>query len=256
MLRRCPVNELKGKVAIITGGASGIGLSAVELFLEEGARVVCADIQDEVGHGLADRFDRSSFRYIHADVSRENDIESMVNLAVAEFGQLDVLFNNAGIEGENAATADATVENWDRVLSIDLKGVFLGMKYAIPAMLDSGGGTIVNTASVAGLVGFAGITAYCAAKGGVIQLTKAAALEYATSGIRVNAICPGVIDTPMVRRFVRDNAQARAGMTAIEPVGRMGTAREVAELALFLASERSSFLTGAIVPVDGGLVAR
>lgn len=250
------MNELNGKVAIVTGGASGIGLAAVDLFLEEGAKVVCADIQDEAGEALSNRFDRARFRYIHADVSRENDVESMVNMAVGEFGRLDVLFNNAGIEGEQAPTADATLENFDRVIAINLRGVFLGMKYGIAAMAKNGGGSIVNTASVAGLVGFAGIPAYCAAKGGVVQLTRGAAIEYATQGVRVNCVCPGVIDTPMVERFAHGDAAARAGMEAMEPVGRLGTAREVAELALFLASDRSSFMTGAVIPVDGGFVAR
>jgi NAD(P)-dependent dehydrogenase (short-subunit alcohol dehydrogenase family) len=171
-------------------------------------------------------------------------------------GRLDVLFNNAGIEGEQAPTADTTLDNWDRVIGINLRGVFLGCKYGIEAMLRTGGGAIVNNASVAGLVGFAGIPAYCAAKGGVVQLTRTAALEYATRGVRVNCLCPGVIDTPMVQRFTRDDAKARAQMEMLEPVGRMGTPREVAELALFLASDRSSFVTGAVIPVDGGFVAR
>jgi NAD(P)-dependent dehydrogenase (short-subunit alcohol dehydrogenase family) len=179
----------------------------------------------------------------------------MVHLALSQYGRLDVLFNNAGIEGEQAPTADATIDNWERVLAINLKGVFFGMKHGIRAMLQ-GGGSIVNNASVAGLVGFAGIPAYCASKGGVVQLTRTAALEYATQGIRVNCLCPGVIDTPMVERFTHDNPEARAQLSALEPVARLGKAAEVAELALFLASDRSSFITGAVIPVDGGFVAR
>jgi NAD(P)-dependent dehydrogenase (short-subunit alcohol dehydrogenase family) len=180
----------------------------------------------------------------------------MVHLALSQYGRLDVLFNNAGIEGDQAPTADATLDNWERVIGINLKGVFLGVKHGIKAMLEHGGGSIINNASVAGLVGFAGIPAYCASKGGVVQLTRTAALEYATQGVRVNCLCPGVIDTPMVERFTHGQREAEQQMQAMEPVGRFGTAREVAELALFLASDRSSFITGAVIPVDGGFVAR
>lgn len=187
---------------------------------------------------------------------RKSDVEAMVHFALSEYGRLDVLFNNAGIEGEQAPTADATIDNWERVIAINLKGVFLGMKHGIQAMLRTGGGSIINNASVAGLVGFPGIPAYCASKGGVIQLTRTAALEYASQGVRVNCLCPGVIDTPMVEHFTHDNPEALAGLKQMEPVGRLGRPQEVAELALFLASDRSSFITGAVVPVDGGFVAR
>jgi NAD(P)-dependent dehydrogenase (short-subunit alcohol dehydrogenase family) len=174
---------------------------------------------------------------------------------VESYGRLDVLFNNAGVEGEQAPTADCTLENFDRVIAINLRGVFLGMKYGIAAMLKAGGGSIINNASVAGLVGFAGIPAYSASKGGVIQLTKTAALEYAKERVRVNVICPGVIWTPMVERFTSAGEEARRAMEAMEPVGRFGTAEEVARLALFLAGEDSSFCTGAPFVVDGGFVA-
>jgi NAD(P)-dependent dehydrogenase (short-subunit alcohol dehydrogenase family) len=180
----------------------------------------------------------------------------MVMLALSHYGRLDVLFNNAGIEGEQATTADATLDNWDRVIDINLKGVFLGLKYGIEAMLRNGGGSIINNASVAGLVGFPGIPAYCASKGGVVQLTRTAALECATQGVRINCLCPGVIETPMVERFTQGNPEAQVQMREMEPVGRLGRAKEVAELALFLASDRSSFITGAVIPVDGGFVAR
>lgn len=160
------------------------------------------------------------------------------------------------MEGEQGSTADCTLENFDRVIAVNLRGVFLCMKYAIPLLLESGGGSIINNASVAGLVGFPSVAAYCASKGGVIQLTRAAALEYATRGLRVNAICPGVIDTPMVQRFTQGKPEVIAQMTAMEPVGRLGTPEEVAALALFLASDESSFITGMALPVDGGLVAR
>jgi NAD(P)-dependent dehydrogenase (short-subunit alcohol dehydrogenase family) len=252
------LDELKNKVAVVTGAASGIGKAAVELFASEGAAVVAADVQDDAGQCLADELARKghSVSFIHTDVSRENDVAAMIHLALSHYGRLDVLFNNAGIEGEEGPTAEATLENWERVIDVNLKGVFLGMKHGIAAMLQHGGGSIVNNASVAGLVGFAGVPAYCAAKGGVVQLTRTAAIEYATQNVRVNCLCPGVIDTPMVERATHGQPEAEAAITALEPVGRMGTPREVAQLALFLASDRSSFLTGAIIPVDGGFVAR
>jgi NAD(P)-dependent dehydrogenase (short-subunit alcohol dehydrogenase family) len=252
------MNELNGKVAIVTGGSSGIGRAAVELFADEGAVVVIADVADDPGRDLADRLasKRQTATFVHADVSREADVQAMVTLAVAQFGRLDVLFNNAGIEGDQAMIAEVALDNWERVIDINLKGVFLGTKYGVQSMLRSGGGAIINNASVAGLVGFAGASAYCASKGGVVQLTRAAALEYATHGIRVNCLCPGVIQTPMVERFTHGDPQAESQLTAMEPIGRVGQPEEVAQLALFLASDRSSFLTGAVIPVDGGFVAR
>lgn len=180
----------------------------------------------------------------------------MVERAVTMYGRLDVLFNNAGIEGPQALTADYDEADFDRVIGVNLKSVFLGMKYAIPAMLKSGGGSIINTSSVAGLVGFPNIVAYCASKGAVVQMSKTTALEYATQGIRVNAICPGVIWTPMVERFTGTSEEARAQFAASQPVNRFGSSEEVAALALFLASDEASFVTGAALPVDGGFVAR
>jgi NAD(P)-dependent dehydrogenase (short-subunit alcohol dehydrogenase family) len=252
------MNELKGKVAVVTGGASGIGRAAVELFAREGAAVVAADVTDDAGQQVADDIAAAggSCTFLHVDISKESDVEAMIQMALSHYGRLDVLFNNAGIEGDQAPTAESTVENWDRVIAINLRGTFLCLKHGIAAMLPRGGGSIVNNASVAGLVGFAGIPAYCASKGGIVQLTRTAALEYATQGIRVNCLCPGVIDTPMVRRFTHGEAAATDQFTAMEPVGRLGRASEVAELALFLASDRSSFVTGAVIPVDGGFVAR
>ena len=252
------MGELEGKVAVITGAASGIGRAAVELFAEEGAVVLAADVQDDAGQALADELAARGRTcvFVHADVSKESDAAAMADLALSQYGRLDVLFNNAGIEGEQAPTADATIDNWERVIAINLTGVFLGLKHGIRAMLRNGGGSIINNASVAGLVGFPGIPAYSASKGGVIQLTRTAALEYAEQGIRVNCLCPGVIETPMVERFTHDNPDALAQLTQLEPVGRLGRPQEVAQLALFLGSDRSSFITGAIIPVDGGFVAR
>lgn len=252
------MNKLAGKVTIVTGAASGIGEATALLFAAEGASVLAADRDRERGEAvvkaITDKGGTASF--LATDVSKPEDVQAMIAAAVKAYGKLDVIFNNAGIEGEmNKPTADCTLENWDRVIAINLTGVFLGMKYAIPEMLKAGGGSIINNASVAGVVGFAGIPAYCAAKGGVIQLTKTAAVEYATQKIRVNAICPGVIWTPMVQRATGDSAEGRAAFEAMEPVGRFGTAEEIANMALFLASDDSSFCTGAPFIVDGGFVA-
>jgi len=251
------MGKLDGKVAIVTGAASGIGRATAALFAAEGAKVVAADWSDAEGTKAVEAITASGGAavFVRVDVSQPDDVQAMIRKAVDLYGGVDVIFNNAGVEGEQAITADCSLENWDRVININLKGVFLGMKYALPEMLKRGGGSIINNASVAGIVGFRSIPAYCASKGGVIQLTKAAALEYAAQGIRVNAICPGVIWTPMVERFVGDNAEARKAFEAMEPVGRFGSPEEVARMALFLASDDSSFCTGAPFVVDGGFVA-
>jgi NAD(P)-dependent dehydrogenase (short-subunit alcohol dehydrogenase family) len=248
------MGRIEGKVAITTGAGSGIGRATAIRFAAEGAKVIVADItgaEDETAKAIG-----GDAIAVHADVSNSSDVRSMVGFARSHFGRLDVIFNNAGIEGAQAPTADCTEENFDRVISVNLRGVFLGMKYAIPLMIESGGGSIINNASVAGLVGFRGIPAYCASKGGVVQLTKTAALEYATQRIRVNAICPGVIWTPMVQRFTAGSAEAEAAFRAMEPVERFGTPEEIASMALFLASDESSFITGAALAVDGGFVAQ
>ena len=251
------MGRLDGKVAIVTGGASGIGRATVLLFAREGAKVLVADWDEERGAEVVEEAAKEGgeARFVKVDVSNGEDVRAMVSAAVESFGRLDVLFNNAGVEGEQAPTADCTLENFDRVIAINLRGVFLGMKYGIPEMLKTGGGSIINTASVAGLVGFMNIPAYCASKGGVIQLTKTAALEYAKQNVRVNVICPGVIWTPMVERFAGPREQAEQARGALEPVGRFGTAEEVAQMALFLASDDSTFCTGAPFVVDGGFVA-
>jgi len=251
------MGKLDGKTTIITGAASGIGRATAMLFAAEGARVAVADWSEE-GEGVAAGIRASGIDaiFVKTDVSNPDDVQAMIAAAVGRWGALHVIFNNAGVEGVmGVPTAEASLENWQRVISINLTGVFLGMKYAIPELLRSGGGSIINNASVAGIVGFQGIGAYCASKGGVIQLSKTAALEYATQGIRVNAICPGVIDTPMVQRSIGDSAETAAAFRAMEPVGRFGTPEEVARVALFLASDDSSFCTGAPFVVDGGFVA-
>ena len=246
--------RLSGKVAIITGAGSGIGAATARRFVLEGARVVVVDITG-VEEKIAGELGEHAVA-VHADVANSSDVRSMIDAATSRFDRLDILVNNAGIEGEQAPTAECTEENFDRVVAVNLRGVFLGMKYGIPAMIASGGGSIINTASVAGLVGFAGIPAYCASKGGVIQLSKTAALEYAGQKIRVNAVCPGVIWTPMVERLTGGTEEGRAAIVALEPVGRMGSAEEIADLILYLASDESAFVTGAAIPIDGGFVAR
>lgn len=250
--------KLDGKVAIVTGAASGIGRASAQAFAREGAKVVVADVTVQGGEEtiqlIKDAGGEATF--VKADVSKATEVEELIERTVKEHGRLDCAFNNAGIEGAQAPTHECTEENWDRTIAINLKGVWLCMRYEIPRMLERGGGSIVNCSSVAGVIGFPNLPAYCASKGGINQLTRTAALEYATSGIRVNAICPGVIDTPMVKRFTADNAEAQAGFLTMEPVGRLGKPEEIAEAALWLCSDDASFVTGHPLVVDGGMVAR
>ncbi|HEY8446257.1 MAG TPA: SDR family oxidoreductase [Thermomicrobiales bacterium] len=249
---------MQGKVAVVTGAASGIGRATALAFAKEGARVVVSDVDAEGGEATVRMIRECGGEaiFVRADVSRTAEVRELIATAVGTFGRLDYAFNNAGIEGESAPTADATEENWDRVIDINLKGVWLCMKHELPAMLESGGGAIVNCASVAGLVGFPGIGPYVASKHGIVGLTKTAALEYATAGIRINAVCPGVIQTPMIDRFTGGAKEAAEEMVAMEPVGRFGTPEEIAAAVVWLCSDAASFVTGVALPVDGGLVAR
>jgi NAD(P)-dependent dehydrogenase (short-subunit alcohol dehydrogenase family) len=249
---------LEGKIALVTGAGSGIGRATALAFAREGAKVIVADVAADSGKEtlrLIEEAGGSGF-FIEGDVSITGDVHTIVQAAVEHYGRLDYAFNNAGIEGAQAPTAECTEENWDRVLTVNLKGAWLCMKHEIPIMLEQGGGAIVNTASVAGLVGFPNIPAYNASKGGVIQLTKTAALEYAKDGIRVNAVCPGVIRTPMIDRFLAGSPEAEAQFVAMEPVGRMGLPEEIAEAVVWLCSDAASFVTGHAMAVDGGLVAQ
>jgi len=250
--------NLKNKVVIITGAASGIGAASALAFAREGASVVVADLQVARGEELVSRIQAEDGKaiFVKCDVSLESDVKNMVTKTIETFGHLSCAFNNAGIEGESADTTMCTNDNWEKTINVNLRGVWLCMKYQIPEMLKNGGGSIVNCSSIAGIVGFVGIPAYCASKHGVIGLTQAAALEFAGQKIRVNAICPGVIETPMVERFTHGEAQAIKELSAGEPVGRMGKPEEIAQVALWLCSDASSFVTGHPLVADGGWVAR
>jgi len=252
------MGKLDKRVAIITGAGSGIGRATALLFAKEGAKVVVADNVVSGGEETVSMIREAGGEacFVKTDVSREGDIQLMIKVALDDYGQLDILYNNAGIVGKLGPTHEVDNADWDRVISINLKGVFLGMKFAIPEMLKRGGGVIINTASVAGLVGFSGLSAYSASKGGVIQLTKTAALEYATQNIRVNCICPGVIWSPMVERMTGGSEEVKKQFIEKEPVGRMGKPEEIAQAALFLASDDASFITGIPLPVDGGFIAQ
>jgi NAD(P)-dependent dehydrogenase (short-subunit alcohol dehydrogenase family) len=252
------MSELTGKVALVTGASAGIGRAAAMALAAEGAKVVVADVDvargEEVAKAIVDKGGEAIF--VATDVSDDAQVAAAVDAAITAFGGLDLAYNNAGIEGTPAPTADCTPENWQRTLAVNLTGVWSCMRHEIPVMLARGGGSIVNCSSVAGLVGFAGIAAYTASKHGVLGLTKTAALEYAEQGIRVNAVCPGVIDTEMVERFVGGQDEARAAMVDMEPVHRLGRPEEIADAVVWLCSDRSSFVTGQAIAVDGGFVAR
>jgi NAD(P)-dependent dehydrogenase (short-subunit alcohol dehydrogenase family) len=252
------MRDLTGKVAIVTGASTGIGRAAVLALAAEGAAVVVADIDDARGEQVASEINDKggTALFVRTDVADDASVAAMVSETVARFGGLDVAVNNAGIEGTPAPTSECTPENWQRTLAVNLSGTWSCMRHEIPRMLERGGGSIVNMSSVAGLVGFATIPAYVASKHGVVGLTKTAALEYAEQGIRVNAVCPGVIDTEMVERFTGGQPDAEAAMLATEPVGRLGRPEEIADAVVWLASDRSSFVTGQAIAVDGGFVAR
>jgi NAD(P)-dependent dehydrogenase (short-subunit alcohol dehydrogenase family) len=250
--------SMRNRIALVTGGASGIGRATAEAFAFHGAGVVVADVDGggagEVAHTLRGR--GCAAIDVACDVSDAAQVEAMLERTLQAFGRLDVAFNNAGTEGLAADTAECDEENWDRVLDVNLKGAWLCMRAEIPAMLAAGGGAIVNCSSVAGVVGFRQRPAYVASKHGMIGLTRTAALEYAPRGIRVNAVCPGVIRTAMVERVIAGDPEVEAQLVGAEPVGRLGTAEEVAASVLWLCSDAASFVTGHALVVDGGFVAQ
>lgn len=253
------MSGIEGKVALVTGAASGIGRESALAFARAGAKVVVSDITVEAGEETA-RMIRDmggEAVFVKADVSKQHDVEALVEKTVETYGRLDFAHNNAGIEGAPAPCGQCTEENWDRTIAINLTGVFYCCKAEISQFLaQGGGGAIVNTASVAGLVGFAGIPAYTASKHGVNGLTKQIALDYAKEGIRVNSVCPGVIHTPMIERFTGGDPAAIEALAASEPVGRLGKPSEIADAVVFLCSDQATFITGINMPVDGGFIAQ
>ncbi|MGZ6980341.1 MAG: glucose 1-dehydrogenase [Acidimicrobiia bacterium] len=252
------MGRLDGKVALITGAGNGMGRCAAELFASEGARIVVADFDERLGAGAVAAIEAAGAEaaFVKVDVSSSTDVEAMIRFAMKQFGGLHVLYNNAGIFPADDGGATETPEStWERVMDVNLKGVWLGCKFGIPAMLDSGGGSIVNVASFVAIVGAATAQiAYTASKGGVLSMTREIAVEYARQGIRANSLCPGPIATPMLEELMSDPARRQRRLVHI-PMGRLGRAEELAKAALFLASDESSFMTGAQLVVDGGITA-
>jgi len=251
--------EFTGKVVLITGASSGIGRATALAFASEGAKVVIGDVNAEGSQETVRLIVEAGGEAsaMACDVSSPDDAAALVAHAVETFGAVDIAFNNAGIEGTGAMVADYDVDVWNRVIAINLTGVFLCMKFQIEQMLKQGGGAIVNNASILGTVGFASASPYVAAKHGVLGLTRTAAIEYATRGIRVNAVCPGFIETPMLERGgITTDPAVKKMIESSHPMGRLGTSEEIADAVLWLCSKRASFVTGHPLLVDGGYVAR
>jgi len=249
---------LEGKVALITGAGSGIGQATSRIFAREGAKLVLADVVEEGGNRTLKIVQDlgASAIFVKCDVSKWSDVEAAVNQAAQTYGRLDCAFNNAGIEGKGGNTHECTQENWDRVMAINLTGVWLCMKAEIAQMLKQGGnGAIVNTSSGAGLAGVRRMPAYVAAKHGVAGLTRAAALEYGKQNIRVNAVCPGPIRTPMMGRLLQGRPDAEQRFARSEPLKRLGEPEEIGEAVAWLCSDHASYVTGLPMPVDGGFMA-
>lgn len=247
-----------GKVALVTGAASGMGLATAKAFAEAGASVVLADINEEAARAAAEQLIASGHKAlaIRCNVTNEAQVASMIERTVATFGRLDAAFNNAGVISRPTETVDISNDEWDRIMAINLRGVWYCMKYELRQMLQQGDGAIVNCSSMGGLVGTPGLSAYAASKHAVIGLTKSAALEYATRGIRVNAICPGMIETPMAQVLTGGDEQFLAALVREEPIGRLGKPEEIAAPVLWLCSSAASFVIGDAIPVDGGITAR
>jgi NAD(P)-dependent dehydrogenase (short-subunit alcohol dehydrogenase family) len=252
---------LKNKVTLITGAGSGLGSATALLFAREGARVVVADVDTHAGNGIVQKINGTGGDafFVEADVSQAADAERMITAAVQKYGRLDVLFNNAGIAEPMGTVEEISEESWDRIINVNLKGVFLGSKYAIPVMAKQGGGVIINMASVNGLFAIQRLCAYNASKGGVIMLTKSMAIDHAHEKIRVNCICPGVVRTPMIEKYIRESANPDEALKEQENLNfvikRLIEPEEVASMALFLASDEASAVTGGSYVVDGGYTA-
>jgi NAD(P)-dependent dehydrogenase (short-subunit alcohol dehydrogenase family) len=248
---------LENKTAVVTGAGSGIGRAVALAFAREGARVVVSDLDEQGGQEtvrlIAQAHRNAESAFVRADASSPQDNEALVGAAVERFGALHVACNNAGIGGEHSEVADYSLEGWRKIIEINLSGVFYGMRAQIPRILEAGGGAVVNMASILGQVGDVKIAGYVAAKHGVVGLTKVAALEYSARGVRVNAVGPGYIETPLINSLEREQLR---GLAARHPIGRLGRAEEVAELVLWLSSDRAGFVTGAYYAVDGGFLAQ
>ncbi len=251
------MKNFEAKVAIVTGGTSGIGEATALAFAQAGAKVVVAGRREKEGEAVISRIKRSGGEasFIKTDVSKEAEVKSLVEKTLSRYGYLHFAFNNAGVEEVMTSFPDQTEENFDKIMTINVKGVWLSMKYEIPAMLKSGGGAIVNTASVAGLIGMATVPVYVASKHAVSGLTKSAALEFSKQGIRVNAVAPAAIETRMYRDFATTE-ETQKYFTSLHPIGRIGQPAEVAAAVLYLCSPEASFITGHVLPVDGGFTAQ
>lgn len=251
--------NMEGKVAIVTGASSGIGLHTARLFAERGAGVVLADLDETAGSEAAQAIEDAGGNalFVKTDVSQSAQVKALIDKTIDRFGRLDYAVNNAGIGGESVPTAEITEEGWDRVIGINLTGVWLCMKHEIEAMLENEGGAIVNVASILGKVGFANAAAYVSAKHGVVGLTKSAAMEYATLGVRVNVVCPGFIYTPMLENAgMAEGTEMYNYISSLHPMQRMGTSEEVAAMIVWACSDEASFVTGASLLVDGGYTAQ
>lgn len=250
------MGKLEDRIVIVTGAASGIGETCARRFADEGGRVVVADVQDEAGEALAKQIGGA---YLHTDVSDPSSVEALVATTKREFGRIDVMMNNAGIDGDQAPTGKSDLANWDRVVAINLNGVYYGMRYVLPVMIDQGGGVILNTGSTAALNGLGGLPAYSASKAGVVHLTKAVAVENAAHGIRANAICPSVVKTALLDHFISSSPnpdRTKQVFDTMNPLPGMVTREAVANAALFLACDDSAFISGVALPIDGAYTAR